>query len=284
MVEMIVSQMARAADHQVVVEFDEEIAWVRINRPEKRNAISPALAAKMSETLDALETDERCAVVVITGTDPAFHSGMDLKEFFRATDSMQAEARRRLSEINADWQWRRLLYYAKPTIAMVNGYCFGGGLNPVCACDVAIASETAIFGVSEVNWGIIPAGNVLKLLSSVVSPRDGMWMAISGEPFDGRKAAELRLVNEVVPHDRLRARTREIAKMLAGKNPFAVRATKHAFRRVQDMSWEDAEDYLYAKLAESRFLDPEKGRDQGMAQFLDEKSFRPGLGAYRRGR
>jgi trans-feruloyl-CoA hydratase/vanillin synthase len=284
MVEMIVSQMARAADQQVVVEFDEEIAWVRINRPEKRNAISPALAAKMSETLDALETDERCAVVVITGTDPAFHSGMDLKEFFRATDSMQAEARRRLSEINADWQWRRLLYYAKPTIAMVNGYCFGGGLNPVCACDVAIASETAIFGVSEVNWGIIPAGNVLKLLSSVVSPRDGLWMSISGEPFDGRKAAELRLVNEVVPHDKLRERTREVAKLLAGKNPFALRATKHAFRRVQDMSWEDAEDYLYAKLAESRFLDPEKGRDRGMAQFLDEKSYRPGLGSYRRTR
>ena len=284
MVEMIVSQMARAADQQVVVEFDEEIAWVRINRPEKRNAISPALAAKMSETLDALETDERCAVVVITGTDPAFHSGMDLKEFFRATDSMQAEARRRLSEINADWQWRRLLYYAKPTIAMVNGYCFGGGLNPVCACDVAIASETAIFGVSEVNWGIIPAGNVLKLLSSVVSPRDGLWMSISGEPFDGRKAAELRLVNEVVPHDKLRERTREVAKLLAGKNPFALRATKHAFRRVQDMSWEDAEDYLYAKLAESRFLDPEKGRDRGMAQFLDEKSYRPGLGSYQRTR
>jgi trans-feruloyl-CoA hydratase/vanillin synthase len=282
MVEMIVSEMARAADHQVVLEFDERIAWVRINRPEKRNAISPALAAKMAETLDALETDERCDVVVITGTGPAFHSGMDIREFFRATDGMQAEARRRLSEINADWQWRRLLYFAKPTIAMVNGWCFGGGLNPVCACDVAIAAEDAVFGVSEVNWGIIPAGNVLKLLSSVVSPRDGLWISMSGEPFDGRKAAELRLVNEAVPADRLRARTREVALMLASKNPFALRATKHAFRRVQDMSWEDAEDYLYAKLAESRFLDPEKGREQGMAQFLDEKSFRPGLGNYRR--
>jgi trans-feruloyl-CoA hydratase/vanillin synthase len=282
MVEMIVSRMARDADHQVVVEFDERIAWVTINRPEKRNAISPALAAKMTETLEALETDERCAVVVLTGTGAAFHSGMDLKEFFRATDGMQAEARRRLSEINSDWQWRRLRYYAKPTIAMVNGYCFGGGLNPVCACDVAIAAEEAIFGVSEVNWGIIPAGNVLKLLSAVLSPRDGMWISISGEPFDGRKAAELRLVKEAVPLDRLRARTREIAMLLAGKNPFALRATKHAFHRVRDMNWEDAEDYLYAKLAESRFLDPEKGRDKGMAQFLDEKTFRPGLGAYRR--
>jgi trans-feruloyl-CoA hydratase/vanillin synthase len=282
MVEMIVSKMAREADHQVLVEFDERIAWVTINRPEKRNCISPALAAKMSETLDALETDDRCGVVVITGTGKAFHSGMDLKEFFRATDGMQPEARRRLSEINSDWQWRRLLYYAKPTIAMVNGYCFGGGLNPLCACDVAIADEDATFGVSEVNWGIIPAGNVLKLLSHVMSPRDGMWVSITGEPFDGRKAAELRLVNEAVPADRLRARTREVAKMLLGKNPFAIRATKHAYHRVREMTFEDAEDYLFAKLDQSRFQDPEKGRDKGMTQFLDEKSYRPGLGSYRR--
>ncbi len=282
MAEMDVGKMAREADGQVLVEIDERIAWVTINRPEKRNAISPALAAKMSETLDALELDERCGVVVITGTGKAFHSGMDLKEFFRKTDNMQPEARRRLSEINSDWQWRRLLYYAKPTIAMVNGYCFGGGLNPVCACDIAIAAEEAIFGVSEVNWGIIPAGNVLKLLSSVVSPRDGLYICMTGEPFDGRKAAELRLVNEAVPLANLRERTRQIAETLSDKNPFALRATKHAFRRVSEMSWEDAEDYLYAKLDQSRFQDPEKGREKGMAQFLDEKSFRPGLGSYRR--
>ena len=85
--------MARDADHQVVVEIEDRIAWVRINRPEKRNAISPALAAKMAETLDALELDERCAVIVITGTGTAFHAGMDLKEFFRATDSMPARPR-----------------------------------------------------------------------------------------------------------------------------------------------------------------------------------------------
>ncbi len=280
--DMNVAKMARDADHQVVVEFEDRIAWVRINRPEKRNAISPALAAKMSETLDALETDDRCAVVVITGTGAAFHAGMDLKEFFRATDSMPADARRRLSEINSDWQWRRLLYFAKPTIAMVNGYCFGGGLNPVCACDIAIAAEEATFGVSEVNWGIVPAGNVLKLLSWVLSPRDGMWVAMSGEPFDGKKAAEIRLVNEAVPLAKLRERVREIALSFVGKNPYAVRATKHAFHRVRDMNFEDSEDYLFAKLAESRFQDPEKGRDKGMSQFLDEKSYRPGLGAYKR--
>jgi len=282
MVEMIVSKLAKGAEGQVLVDFEDRIAWVTINRPEKRNAISPALAAKMSETLDALEIDDRCGVVVITGTGKAFHSGMDLKEFFRETDGMQVEARRRLSEINSDWQWRRLLFYSKPTIAMVNGYCFGGGLNPVCACDIAIAAEEAVFGVSEVNWGIIPAGNVLKLLSSVMSPRDGLYYSITGEPFNGIKAAEMRFVNEAVPLERLRERTAEMARSLLGKNPSALRATKHAFRRVREMSWEDAEDYLYAKLEQHRMQDPEKARDKGMSQFLDEKSFRPGLGSFRR--
>ena len=280
---MSVSKLAKGAEGQVLVDFEDRITWVTINRPEKRNAISPALAAKMSETLDALETDDRCGVVVITGTGKAFHSGMDLKEFFRETDGMQVEARRRLSEINSDWQWRRLLYYAKPTIAMVNGYCFGGGLNPVCACDIAIAAEEATFGVSEVNWGIIPAGNVLKLLSSVMSHRDGLYYSIMGEPFDGRKAAELRLVNEAVPLERLRERTTEIAKSLLGKNPSALRAIKHAYHRVRSMDWEDAEDYLYAKLDQHRRQDTEGAREKGMSQFLDEKSFRPGLGSLKRG-
>ena len=193
---------------------------------------------------------------------------------------MQIEARRRLSEINSDWQWRRLMYFAKPTIAMVNGFCFGGGLNPVCACDIAIAAEEAVFGVSEVNWGIIPAGRCVKMLSWVMGPRDGLYYSMTGEPFDGRKAADLRLVNEAVPLAKLRERTTEMARLLLGKNLSAMRATKHAFHRVREMTFENAEDYLYAKLDQHRFLDPEKGRDRGMSQFLDQKSFRPGLGAY----
>lgn len=218
MVDMNIAEMAKGAEGQVRVEFEDRIAWVTINRPEKRNAISPALAAKMSMTLDALETDDRCGVLVLTGTGQAFHSGMDLREFFRATDGMQIEARRRLSEINSDWQWRRLMFFAKPTIAMVNGFCFGGGLNPVCACDIAIAAEEATFGVSEVNWGIIPAGNVLKMMSWIMPPRDGLYYSMTGEPFDGRKAADMRLVNEAVPLARLRERTTEVARLLLGEN------------------------------------------------------------------
>ena len=107
---MSVAKLAKGAEGQVLVEFEDRIAWVTINRPEKRNAISPALAAKMSETLDALETDDRCGVVVITGTGKAFHSGMDLKEFFRETDGTQVEARpgpQAISALNRAGSWPR---------------------------------------------------------------------------------------------------------------------------------------------------------------------------------
>jgi len=170
----------------------------------------------------------------------------------------------------------------KPTIAMVNGWCFGGAFNSVVACDLAIAAEEATFGLSEINWGIIPAGNVLKSVTSVMNPRDAMYYTMTGETFDGRKAAATGLVNEAVPLARLRERTRELAEVLLAKNPATLRTAKHACRRVRDLSWDDAEDYLFAKFDQMRFLDREKGRDKGLKQFLDEKSYRPGLGGYRR--
>ena len=139
----------------VLVEFENGIAWVSLNRPEKRNAMSPALNAEMLETVDALESDERCGVLVLTGSGDAFSAGMDLKEYFRATDDAPQVERLRIYRTAATWHWRRLLTYFKPTIAMVNGWCFGGAFTPMIACDMAIAAEEAVFGISEVNWGII---------------------------------------------------------------------------------------------------------------------------------
>ncbi len=266
----------------VLVELDEGIAWVTMNRPEKRNAVNPELSAEMLAVLDALEVDERCGVLVLTGAGEAYCAGMDLREFFRATDALSPEERARFTRASAQWQWRRLSYYMKPTIAMVNGWCFGGAFNHLIGCDLAIADEEAQFGLSEINWGIIPAGNVLKSVASVMNQRDALYYTMTGETFSGRKAAEMGLVNEAVPKARLRARTRELATSLLGKNPTVLRAAKHACRRVRSMDWDEAEDYLFAKLDQSRLQDPERGREKGMGQFLDDKSYRPGLGGYRR--
>lgn len=264
----------------VRVEFDDGIAWVSINRPEKRNAISVQVVMEMGATFDALEIDPRCKVMVLTGTGTAFHGGMDLKDYFRACEGLSEEAIIRNQRANAHWQWRSLLYFSKPTIAMVNGWCFGGGLNPVAACDLAIAADEATFGISEINWAMVPAGNVPKMLTAVMSERDVMYYAMTGETFNGRQAAQMRLVNEAVPLAQLRERTAKLARKLMEKNPTTLRCTKHAVRRVRDMSWDDASDYLFAKMDQSAYLDRTGGRQKGMSQFLDEKSYRPGLGAY----
>ena len=275
---------AKPWGRNVLVDFEDGVAWVTMNRPEKRNAISVDLAREMVEVIDALEVDDRCGVLVLTGAGDSFSAGMDLKDYFRATDNASAVERARVYRLNATWQWRRLLNYPKPTIAMVNGWCFGGALTPLAACDLAIAAEDAPVGLSEINWGIIPAGVVCKAISTLMSRRDALYCIMTGETFDGRRAAEMRLVNEAVPRARLRERTFALAKTLLGKNPTVLRQAKTAFKHASDMSWEEASDYLFAKSDQTTFVDPERGRDQGMSQFLDEKSYKPGLGTYRRDR
>ena len=110
----------------VLVSIENKIAWVSLNRPEKRNAISPELCNEMLAVLDALEPDPRVGVLVLTGAGNAYSGGMDLREFFRASDPMTVEERAVFTRSSAAWQWRRLGNYLKPTICMVNGWCFGG--------------------------------------------------------------------------------------------------------------------------------------------------------------
>ena len=264
----------------VLVEFDEHrIAWVRFNRPDKRNAMNPTLNREMFSTLDHLEDDDRCAVVVLTGTDDAFSAGMDLKEYFRETDGKPRSVQHRVRGEGTNWQYRKLLNYAKPTIAMVNGWCFGGAFVPLVSCDLAIASEDATFGLSEVNWGVTPGNLVTRALAETIPTRDAMFYIMTGQHFDGKRASEMRLVNEAVPADQLRARTIELALQLTSLSQWVVRGAKMGFRHSRLMSWEAAEDYLYAKHDQAILFDTE-AREQGMTQFLDDKTYRPGLGTY----
>ncbi len=266
----------------VVVELDEGIAWVTLNRPDKRNAMNPALNDEMVCVLDALEIDDRVKVLVLTGASDAFSSGMDLKEYFRDLDSLPYSQKIRRRRSAWQWQWKMLLTYAKPTIAMVNGWCFGGAFTPMVACDLAIAAEDAQFGLSEINWGIIPGGQVTKAITAMMSTRDAMYYALTGETFDGRRAMQMGLVNEAVPREKLRDRTRALAQVLCSKNPTALRGTKMAVRHVQQMSWEVSDDYLMAKNVEASMLDPERGNKEALKQFLDDKSYKPGLSGYKR--
>jgi trans-feruloyl-CoA hydratase/vanillin synthase len=261
----------------VLVEFEEGIAWVTMNRPAKRNAMNPALIAEMKRTVEALAIDDRCGVFVLTGAGESFTAGMDLQEYFRETDAAPDTVLLNLRRLNEEWQWRRLRDYPKPTIAMVNGWCFGGGFTPLVACDLAVAAEDAVFGLSEINWGILPAGNVTKAASEALGYRDALYLVMTGEPFDGRIAAQKGLVNLAVPRAELRERTRALARVLLSKNQTVLRGAKIAMKRCRSMDWDTSADYLYAKIAEALHLGGHANRNRAMEAFLDDKKFRPGL-------
>lgn len=266
----------------VKVEIEEGIAWVIFNRPEKRNAMSPTLNSEMRDVLETLELDEEAGVLVLTGAGTAWSAGMDLKEYFREIDGTSEAFQQKIRRDSSAWQWKLLRMYAKPTIAMVNGWCFGGAFSPLVACDLAIAAETAVFGLSEINWGIPPGNLVSKALADTVGLRKGLEYIMTGETFTGVQAAEFGLVNKAVPLEKLREETVALAKKLLEKNPVILRAAKHGFKRCRELTWEQNEDYLYAKFDQARLLDPEGGRDEGLRQFLDEKSIKPGLQSYKR--
>jgi trans-feruloyl-CoA hydratase/vanillin synthase len=266
----------------VKVQIEAGIAWVTLNRPEKRNAMNPALNAEMIKVLDQIEEDDSAAVLVLTGAGDAFSAGMDLKEYFRETDKAPSGVQIRVRRDANQWQWKRLMTYSKPTIAMVNGWCFGGAFTPLVACDLAIADEKAQFGLSEINWGIPPGSVVSRALAATIGQRNALHYIMTGEPFDGKRAAEMGLVNRAVPAAQLRNEVSKLADTLKAKNPVVLRAAKIGFKMAREMPWDLAEDYLYAKLEQSQFLDSEGGREAGLNQFLDRKSFRPGLSTYER--
>jgi trans-feruloyl-CoA hydratase/vanillin synthase len=262
----------------VAYDIADRICWLRFNRPEKRNCMSPTLNQEMGEALAELEFRDDVGALVLSGEGTSWSAGMDLKEYFRETEPKGLGAIRQAQRESYGW-WRRLRWYQKPTIAMVNGWCFGGGYGPLFACDLAFAAEEAQFGLSEINWGILPGGGATKVALELMPFRRAMYHAMMGETIGGKTAAEWGLVNEALPLAALRDRVNEVAQVLLKKNPVALKATKDAIRRVGEMTYDNAEDYLvHAQEAANSF--DNHGRQEGIRQFIDEKTYKPGLGTY----
>jgi trans-feruloyl-CoA hydratase/vanillin synthase len=269
----------RAEKDTVACTVDEGIAWVKFNRPEKRNCMSPALNRQMLRIIEELEFRADVGVLVLTGEGAAWSAGMDLKEYFRESE-VQGLRGVRQSQREAFAWWERLRFFQKVTIAMVNGWCFGGGYGPLFACDLAFCADEAQFGLSEINWGILPGGGATKVAAELMPMRKAMYHALLGENLTGKQAEAAGLVNESVPAEQLRAHVIEVAHKLLKKNWASLKATKDAMRRVREMTYQNAEDYLIAAQEALNWHDKSDGRHMGMKQFLDDKTFKPGLGEY----
>ena len=266
----------------IKIDKNDGITWITLNRPEKRNAMSPALHEEMDQALFELEDDPDTKVVILRGAGGNFSAGQDLKEFFRENETNPRGRRKAQAEANR-WRWDRLYNYDKPTICMVEGYCVGGAFMQLLATDFAIAAKNATFSLSEVNWGILPGALVSKVVADAVIYRHALWYACLGEPFDGDEAARVGFINMAVPHKDLEAETEKLARKLMLKSPRVLRATKQAIRHVRNMDFGQAYDYLAEKGKAIKVGDQEKSYETGLSQFLDKKSYKPVQGAFKLG-
>ena len=262
----------------LLVEKADGVAVVTFNRPEKKNAMNPRLHDEMTAALEALRYDDEARVLVITGAGNAFCAGMDLKEVFHALKDQPARYDR-VIRTATEWRGRTLRYYPKPTIAMVNGFCFGGAFSIVEGCDLAIAAEEAVLGLSEINFKGFPGGSVSKSLANLLRPRDALFYGLTGRPFSGKIAAAIGLVNYAVPLARLREETLAVARDIAGKDPAALKAVKDGYRFALEMSWEASMDYTAAKEDELTLAQRVGWKDEGVGDFVQGK-FKPGLGGH----
>ncbi len=269
----------RPEEETVKYEVIDGVAWVYFNRPDKRNCQSPKLNRQMGRVLNELEFRDDVQVLVLTGEGSAWSAGMDLLEYFRMNEAGGIGAVRKAQREAYSW-WERLRWYEKATIGMINGWCFGGAYGPLFACDIAISSDDAQFGLSEINWAILPGGGASKVAAELMPYRKAMYHAMMGENLSGKQAAEQGLVTESVPADQLKARVQEIADNLKKKDTHALRATKWAMRRVMEMTYDNAEDYLIRAQEALNDFGGWETRKEATKQFLDEKTFKPGLGAF----
>jgi enoyl-CoA hydratase len=247
----------------LLLERRDRVAIITINRPEKRNALNIQTREEGAELIEELRKDDSVNVVVITGAgDKAFIAGADIAEFAGRTAHMQRDVMVQRSLFNA------IDTFPKPVIAMVNGYCLGGGCEVALACDIRIASENASFGQPEINLGIIPGGGGTQRLTRLVGEGKAMEMILSGQIIDAKTAFEIGLVNHVVPADQLLAKTLEIANTIAAKGPIAVRLAKEAVKIASRSSLDEG---LRREVDLFALCFATEDKDEGVAAFLEKR-------------
>jgi enoyl-CoA hydratase len=251
----------------LLVELRDRIATLTLNRPERRNALDRALYQRLPEVVRELDASPEVDVVILTGSDPAFCAGVDLKELAAAPPTSAGEGRS---------PWRGPLPpIGKPIIGAINGVATTGGLELALACDFLVASERAAFADTHARVGILPGDGLTVRLAEAVGVRRAKEMSLSGNFVSARQAFEWGLVNHVVPHDELLPFARKLAQDLVANDQAAVRQMKDTYEQesvtTAGEAWEiedrisrewERRGYDAAELERRRRAVVERGRSQ----------------------
>ncbi len=247
----------------VIREQDGRIVILTINRPEKLNALNQQVRDQVLEHLAKIEGDDSVGVVVLTGAgDKSFIAGADIGEFEGRSpfDQRQAMRQPRIFDVMSD--------YPKPVIAMINGFCLGGGCELAASCDLRVASQKARFGQPEINLGLIPGGGGTQRLPRLIGPGHTMRLVLTGDMIPAAEAKEIGLVELVVPHEELREKTLELAARIASKSPLTLKVAKEAVRASQRLPVE--EGILYERDLFCLCFSSED-KKEGVAAFLEKR-------------
>lgn len=247
----------------VQVESEGGVRILTINRPEKRNALNAEVRERLSAAVEEAIADPEVRVLVFTGAgDKAFVAGADVGEFAGRSPLDQRRAMARPTVFDKVWD------APLPTIAMINGWCLGGGCELALACDMRVGADTAMLGQPEVRLGIIPGGGATQRLPRLVGYGKALQLILSGEPVDGVSAYEIGLLDEVVPATELRERTLEIARAMAQQSPVTLAIAKRAVRAAFELP-------LSAGLEQERDLFAlafaTEDKAEGVAAFLEKR-------------
>lgn len=226
--------MSAVAEQFVLVDREDDIVWLTLNRPRQLNAVHLQMRDELWAMLTMLRDDPTVRVAVLRGAGRAFSAGADITEFGSAPSYIAA----REARLNRDL-WGLMSRLPMPLIAAIQGFAFGAGLELSLYCDLRIASEDARFALPEVTLGYIPSAGGTQTLSRHVNLGDAVRLATTGDPIDAAEALEIGLVHAVVPAERLEAEAREWAERLAARDPRALRLTKRAVVEGLDLSLAD---------------------------------------------
>ncbi|CAG0947470.1 trans-feruloyl-CoA hydratase / vanillin synthase [Anaerolineae bacterium] len=262
----------------ILVNRDDGITTITFNRPEKRNCMSPKMHLEMSDALGRLKYDQGTHVLVLTGAGDSFCAGQDLKEYFY--DAREYFGRQHTRDASHEWRSFELRNFPMPTIASINGWCFGGAFSTVCSCDLAIAAEEATFGLSEINFRHFPGGLVSKHVGDLFRPRDAAYYIFTGEPFNGKRAAEIGFVNYAVPLAKLKEETAKLAKTLREKDRTALMIAKQVWKQSLTMNYEQGLIFATAASEMHSQLSGGDWVEHGIGDFLKGK-YKPGLESHK---
>ncbi len=247
----------------ILVEKHDGVAVITINRPDKLNALNSKVHAEGVAALDELRNDEKIRVVVFTGAgEKSFIAGADISEFAGKTPVTQRAVFQNRTLFNS------IDTFPKPVIAMINGFCLGGGCELALACDIRIASENAKLGQPEINLGIIPGGGGTQRLTKLIGEGKSMEMILTGDMIDAETALSLGLVNHVYSAEELEAKTMKLAGKIASKSPIALQMAKEA---VKTASKSNLDEGLRREVDLFAITFSSEDKEEGVSAFLEKR-------------